>query len=322
MTNPIRLIASCLLAAQFFITIDAQEISEAKTTPGPDDAFAIQGDAVLTHAELDAEFSKIPDKYRLGYIRNGERVNQMVGTLLRFKLVANDAKQAGFDQDPHARALMALAADRALAEAWILKVLDDAPDADYEALAHEFYLANPDGFMTDEYVDVTHILISSEVRGRAESMALADSLRGQLIEDPSLFGTFVEEYSDDPSKGMNQGNFPSMKRGEMVKPFEDASFAMQNAGDISEPVETAYGFHIIRFNKRYEPRIKKYEDVKADAMSLARQKYLEGYRLRYINKLIESPIELPPGAVEAMARRFFGENLELAPDFQEQSTEP
>jgi parvulin-like peptidyl-prolyl isomerase len=132
-----------------------------------------------------------------------------------------------------------------------------------------------------------------------------------------LFDDYVEEYSEDPSKGMNRGSFHSMQRGEMVKPFEDASFAMEVEGEISEPVETNYGFHIIRFNKRYPPRVKKYEDVKADAMTMARKRYLEDYRTRYIRKLIEDPIELPEGAVEAMAKRHFGENLELAPKYQE-----
>jgi parvulin-like peptidyl-prolyl isomerase len=212
---------------------------------------------------------------------------------------------------------MQMAGEKELAEAWIVQVMENAPEADYEALAHEFYLANPDGFMTPEFVDVTHILISAESRSREEAMALADSLRAQLIEDPALFDDFVDEYSEDPSKGMNQGNFPSMQRGEMVKPFEDASFAMETEGEISEPVETAYGYHIIRFNKRYPPRLKKYEDVKADAMTMARKGYLEDYRTRYIRKLVDAPIELPDGAVEAMAKRHFGENLELAPAYQE-----
>lgn len=313
----IRMVFGLLLLSQLHQPLYADETTQSGPSVGPNDPFAIQGDVVLTHAELDSQFNKIPAEHRLSYIRNGERVNQMIGGLLRYKLVAADAMAADFQNDPEIQARMALAAERELAEAWIMQVIENAPEADYEALAHEFYLAHPDGFQTPEFVDVTHILISSESRSREEAMTLADSLRKQLVEDPALFDEYVMEYSEDPSKGSNAGNFPSMQRDQMVKPFEDAAFAMQEEGEISEPVETAYGYHIIRFNKRYEPRLKKYEDVKADAMTAARQNYLEEYRARYIRKLLENPIELQEGAVEAMARRYFGENLQLAPDFQQ-----
>lgn len=317
MTIQMRLLVSLFLFSQCISSVHAEEEVDAGPVIGLDDAFAIQGDVVLSQGELDAEFSKIPAEHRLAFIRNGERVNQLVGTMLRYKIVAADAKAAGFDDDVLVKARMQTAAEKELAEAWIVKVMEEAPAADYEALAHEFYLANPDAFMTPEFVDVTHILIGNEERSRDDAMALADSLHARLIENPEQFDDFVEEYSEDPSKGMNKGSFHSMQRGEMVKPFEDASFAMEVEGEISEPVETNYGFHIIRFNKRYPPRVMKYEDVKADAMAMARKRYLEEYRTRYIRKLIEDPIELPEGAVEAMAKRHFGENLELAPDYQE-----
>ena len=317
MTIQFRLFLSALFAFQVFSSLQAQETEPSSAIQQGDDIFATQGDAVLTHAELDAQFSKIPAEHRLAYIRSADRVDQTIGNLLRYKLAAADARAANFDQDPVIQARMALAAERELAEAWIVQIMEDAPEADYQALAHEFYLAHPDGFQTPEFVDVTHILISSETRSREEALELATSLREQLVADPALFDVFVEEYSEDPSKGRNQGNFPSMQRGEMVKPFEDAAFAMEVEGEISEPVETNYGYHLIRFNKRYPPRLKKYEDVQAEAMEMARRNYLEEYRSRYIRKLLENPIELQPGAVEAMVKRYFGENLELAPDYQD-----
>jgi len=318
MTKPICLLVCLIFATQIISSVQADDESETSPAIGLEEPFAIQGDVVLTQAELDAEFSKIRPEHRLAFIRSGERVDQLVATLLRYKLVAADAEAADFDEEVLVKARVELAAEKELAEAWIVQVMEDAPPADYETLAHEYYLANPDQFMTPEYVDVTHILISSESRSREEALALADSLHEQLIENPALFDDYVMEYSEDPSKGANKGNFPTMQRGQMVKPFEDASFAMETEGEISEPIETAYGFHIIRFNKRFPPRQKKYEDVKADAMAMVRKNYLEEYRIRYIRKLSEQPIEIQRGAVEAMAKRHFGDNLELAPDYYQE----
>ena len=60
-----------------------------------------------------------------------------------------------------------------------------------------------------------------------------------------------------------------------------------------------------------------FEDIKAQAMRQAREQYLKDYSTRYLKKMLSDPIELQDGAVEEMAKRYFGENLELAPDFSE-----
>ncbi len=312
-----RPLAGTFLLVLFLTSLQAEEMSQKSSLGESEDVFAKQGDVVLTQGELDAAFSRIPAEYRLSFIRNGERVDRLVGDLLRIKLAAADAIAAGFDKDPLVKGRISLAAEKELAEGWMAKVKADAPDADYAALAHEYYLANPDKFMTDEVRDVSHILVNNEDRSSEEALQLASSLREQLLEDPSRFEEFVKQYSDDPSKAGNGGRFPRMIRGQMVKPFEDVAFALENVGDLSEPVETNYGYHIIRLNQQYPSRPQPFEDVKAEAMAQAREKYLENYRSRYLRKLVADPIELQKGAVEVMAKRYFGENLELAPEYKE-----
>ncbi len=310
-------LAGAFLMVFFLAPLNAEEMSQKAALGESQEIFAKQGNVVLTQGELDAAFSRIPAEYRLAFIRNGERVDRLVGDLLRIKLAAADAIGAHYNEDPLVKGRMSLAAEKELAEGWMAKVKEDAPDADYAALAHEYYLANPDEFMTDEVRDVSHILVNNEDRSSEEALQLATSLRDQLLEDPSRFEEFVKQYSDDPSKAGNGGRFPRMIRGQMVKPFEEVAFALQNVGDISEPVETPYGYHIIRLNQQYPSRPQPFEDVKAEAMTQAREKYLESYRSRYIRKLVADPIELQEGAVELMAKRYFGEDLELAPDYKE-----
>jgi peptidyl-prolyl cis-trans isomerase C len=283
----------------------------------PNEVLAVQGDAVLTQAEIDAEFSKISPEYRLNYIRSGERVNNMVAALLRAKLVAGKARAAKYDEDPLVRGLLSLSADETLAEAWIKKIIEDAPAADYELLGEEEYLVYSDEFKSEEMVDVSHILINNEKRSNEEALELAQSLRAQLAEDPARFDEFVMEYSEDPSKFSNEGRFQQVVRGEMVKPFEDMSFSMETSGDISQPVQTAYGYHIIRLNEKFPPIVKPYEEVKEEAMARAKERHLDAYRSQYIKSLIADPIVIPEGAVEIMLKRYFGENLELAPVYDE-----
>jgi len=103
----------------------------------------------------------------------------------------------------------------------------------------------------------------------------------------------------------------------MVKPFEEVAFSLGETGAISEPVETNYGYHIIRLNRAMPPELVAYDRVQQGLMQKAREKYLSDYRLRYIRGQVAEPIDIKQDAVEVMVKRYFGEELELAPNFPE-----
>lgn len=282
------------------------------------DVFARLGDLELTHAEIDAAFARIPSKYRMNFIRDGEKVDQLIQSLFRYKALAAEAASHAFDQNEIVTNRLSLVAEQELAEAWIEQVLEDAPGADFDALAHEQYLASPENFQSQDVVDVSHILIQTSSRPDEKALQQAEELLARLQEDPAQFDALVMEFSEDPSKERNQGRYPSMQRGQMVKPFEDAAFALEEPGQLSAPVKTDYGFHIIRLNAKSPAGLIPFEQVKPQLVEEARQKYLSDYRTRYIISKSEGLIDIQDGAVEAMAKRHFGENLELAPDYYQQ----
>lgn len=285
---------------------------------GKDDlVFATQGEAVLTQDELDAAFMGIPYEHRLLFIRDGAKVEALVKSLLRNKLIAADAKRSGFDQNPMMLKRLQLAAEKELAEAWVVDLLDNAPEADYEAMAREHYLANPDDYMTPDAIDVSHILIQSESRSDQEALEIASQLREDLRDDPASFDEFVVEFSDDPAKQTNGGRYPRVQRGQMVKPFEDAAFSLGEVGAISEPVKTAYGYHIIRLNRAFPPALVPFDQIREQLMQQAKEQHLADVRRRYIREQVAEPIDIADGALEAMVKRYFGEELELAPAFPE-----
>jgi peptidyl-prolyl cis-trans isomerase C len=295
----------------------AQDASPAGPTGQDNGVFATQGGVVLTQDELDAAFMGIPVANRLAFIRDGEKVEKFVKSLLRNKLIAVDAQQAGFDQGPMVRNRLQLATEKELAETWIVNLVENAPDADYEAMALEHYLANPEEYRTPEMVDVSHILIRSDSRSEQEALEIASKLRKDLRADPSQFDAFVVEYSEDPAKQSNGGRYPGVQRGQMVKPFEATAFLLEEPGQISEPVQTNYGYHIIRLNKVMAPELVPFPQLKQGLMQQAKEKYLSDFRLRYIKEQTAAPIDVPKSAVEAMVKRWFGEELELAPEFPE-----
>lgn len=301
----------------FLVTFCCSVLFYSQIMAADDHIFAIQGDQVLTQDEMDAIFSEILENHRLPFIRDGERVDQKVQAILRMKQIAAAARLAGFDQEVVTKNRMMLAAEKALAEAWIQDVIANAPGGDYAAMAEEYYLANPDEFMSPEVLDVSHILISTETRAEEEALGIIENLSDQLAEVPGRFDEFVREYSEDPAKANNEGRYPQMQKGQMVKPFENAAFALKEPGEISEPVETAYGYHIIRLNGKKTSALVPFEQVKDPLVKQAEKKYISDYRLQYIIGLNSDPIEIPEGAVETMLKRYFGEDLENAPLYQE-----
>jgi len=282
-----------------------------------DTPFAIQGDQAITQDDMDAAFAEIPEIHRYAFIRDGERVNLLVQKLLRARQIAAAARAEGFDQDPLVIDRLALKQEEELAKMWIAQVVENAPEADYEAMAEEYFLANPDEFQSEERLDVSHILISTETRPDEAALELVSELEIRLAEDPAQFDDLVMEYSEDPAKATNAGRYPEMKKGEMVAPFEAAAFALEQPGQISAPVQTTYGYHILRLNKRTPPGLLPFDAVKEQLIEGTRNKYLADYRKRYIAEVTTGTIEIPEGAVETMLKRYFGEDLELAPTFEE-----
>ena len=150
-------------------------------------------------------------------------------------------------------------------------------DTDWDALAKEYYTANKADYKTDEQVSAAHILIALDNRTPEEAEARASEVvvRLQAGED---FHVLTQEYSDDKSNAGKGGDLGFFTRNRMVKPFEDAAFAMTEAGEISAPVETPFGYHIIRFNERVPASQRSFEEVKLDIISTQKTSRAEEVR--------------------------------------------
>ena len=318
MQKMLRVLSLALLSGWLLVSLPGMANAEEITVQvDPAEIIAYSGEVYLTQKELDAAFTKIPEKDRLAFIRDGAKVDQVIQSLLRRKALANDATKAGYDQSPLMPELISLTAQKELAENWLREVVKNAPEADFETMAQEDYISNPDSYRTEEVLDVSHILIGNKERSNRDAELLAQLLITRLEEDPSVYKELVMEYSDDPAKAANGGRYPEMHRGQMVAAFEQAAFALKEPGQISAPVQTDYGFHIIRLNARHGNVLPDYDAVKDQAVAEAKRNYYQNYQKMYLRNLISEPIVIPDGAVDIMARRHFGENLELAPDFVE-----
>lgn len=112
----------------------------------------------------------------------------------------------------------------------------------------------------------SHILIEiPEDAGEAateQAREQARELRRRIVEEGASFEAVAREHSDDPGSAEQGGDLGFISRGSMVEPFEQALFALDEAGDVSEPVRTTYGYHLIRLEEVREPKPQPFEAVR------------------------------------------------------------
>jgi len=121
------------------------------------------------------------------------------------------------------------------------------PDADVES----FYRSNPGRFATAEQRRASHILIAVDKGANAVSKGAARARAEKLLAEVKAgkdFGALAKANSADPGSAQQNGDLGFFGRGSMVKPFEDAAFALK-VGEVSGIVESDFGFHIIKLTE-------------------------------------------------------------------------
>ncbi|KAF4533630.1 hypothetical protein B566_EDAN005677 [Ephemera danica] len=109
----------------------------------------------------------------------------------------------------------------------------------------------------------SHILIASEKLGKDKAKSKAEEMLAEIRTNPSSFAELAKEHSDDPGSAAKAGDLGFFRRGMMVKPFEDTTFALKE-GDISGVVESDFGFHIIMLTGIHAAKEKPLAEVRGE----------------------------------------------------------
>lgn len=127
----------------------------------------------------------------------------------------------------------------------------------------DFYESHKEGFKETEKVKARHILIkvdsNANEQEKAEAKKKIESVLNEINKDGSNFADMAKKYSQCPTS-IQGGDLGYFHHGQMVKPFEDAAFALQ-PGQISEIVETEFGYHIIFVEDKKPERQLELEEV-------------------------------------------------------------
>ncbi|MBO6891996.1 MAG: peptidylprolyl isomerase [Roseibium sp.] len=223
MRRPAQALAVSILALSLGSTsLAAQE---------PDDVVAKVGDVEIT--EADIAFAARDLGQELQRVPPAQWRQVLLDVVVDMELMAQAARKDGLDQDPEFKKQLAHLEMRALRNAYLAqKVQGGITDEDLQK-AYDEQFADFEGV---EEINARHIL----VKEKAEAEAIVKELEGGAD-----FAELAREKSTGPS-GPNGGDLGFFGKGQMVKPFEDAVFALEKGEFTKEPVETQFGWHVIK----------------------------------------------------------------------------
>ena len=156
---------------------------------------------------------------------------------------------------------------------WVQEQVKDAPKAT-DKDAEEYYSKNPNDFKKPEQVRASHILVSvpadatEEQVGEKKKSAEAIAAR---VKAGEAFDKLAAELSEDPSAKQNSGDLNFFTREQMVPEFAAAAFGMKK-GEISDPVKSQFGFHIIQLTDHKDAETMDLESVKPRLLAFLNQR--------------------------------------------------
>lgn len=236
----------------------------AVTAPvAPDKVVLTVGDEKVTAGEFEQLVDALPEQFRAN--ARGPNKRQFAEQLIRIKLMSQEARKRKMDESPAVQRQLELQKENLLANALFQDMAANTKVDD--ASARQYYDQHKGEY---ESVHARHILV--RVKGSSlpaqpgkkeltdeEALAKAQEIRKKLLAGED-FATLAKAESDDTASAANGGDLGTFKHGQMVPQFEQAAFTLPE-GQISEPIKTPFGYHLIRVEQR---SAKTFEEARPD----------------------------------------------------------
>ena len=231
--------------------------------PTADPVVITIGNEKITKSTFDAIIGSLSEQQQAA-VATPEAKRNLAEQIAELKMMAQEARARRLDQSPALQAKIVLQAETVLAQAVYAEMIKAPPS---DAAMQAYYKEHE-----NEWLEAKgrHILIrfeGSRVPAReghpdlSEEKALeaAKTLRAKIVAGGS-FAELAKTESDDQGSGENGGDLGSFAKGAMVEEFDKVAFELP-VGIVSEPVKSAFGYHLILIEAR---GAKKFDEVKAD----------------------------------------------------------
>jgi len=283
---------------------------EARPQVVTDDPVLVENSTVtIRRSDYQRELERLPPEVRPGFSNSEKRINELLRRMLIERTLAAQARAEKLETRPEHAARFAMEQERLYAQ---LKVAEidavaaagfDAKRAQWEARAREIYQIDRAKYSTPEQVSASHILFDTKTRTSDEARKLAEEALAK-VKVGADFNVLAREVSDDRSAKANSGQLGWFGFGEMDPAFATAAFALAKTGELSQPVQSSFGWHVIRLDGRRPAVRKPFEEVRESILAELKQKHVNDEREVALAKLRTDPtIRAHREAIDALVTR-------------------
>ena len=207
----------------------------------------------ITDYDLNKVIARYPQDRR-GFLTTEQGRKQLLSEMVSFELMYNKGKELNYDNMEDFQAQLEDMKKELLTQYTINKLFESVRVSPEEVKKH--YEENRDSFNEPPMVSAKHILVETEEK--------AKDIYSDINNGTISFEDAAVQYSSCPSKEQG-GDLGQFSRGMMVPEFENAAFEM-NVGDISEPVKTQFGWHLIKLEDKTSEAQRDFSEVQGQVM--------------------------------------------------------
>lgn len=253
----------------------------------------------VTKADFEQEIARIPKDQQFQYLASAERVARTVEGILVTKTLAAQARQAGIHEEAAVKAEIASATEKILARHRTERAEAAMTVPDLAKRAEELYKSDLRKYSEKDIVHAMHILIDARCRSADAARARALEARAEIAAGKP-FAEVARKYSDDPSAAKNGGDLGPILLDNLSPPFVEAALALK-PGELSEPVLTNFGYHVIRLESVKKGRQYSFGEVRESIIAEAREDWMKQQRKVFVEKITADPqLKLELDAIQAL----------------------
>jgi len=261
-----------------------------------DDVVAKVGDRKITISEFNKMIGYLDSEKKKLIEKNPQLKENLLQQYIQGIVISKLAKKKGFDKNPELKEQLEMITDNYIAIEYLKKEVTNKLAVSEEDIK-AYYESHKDEFKTPEMLNSRHILIKTDPSASDKDKKKAKEKAEEILKKIKAgedFAKLASDVSDDTvtkTKGGELGFFP---KGRMVKPFEDAVFALK-PGEVSGIVESQFGYHIIKVEEKKESGIEPFDTAKEKIKQKLLQERAKTKATEFIEKAMkEANIEIHP----------------------------
>lgn len=265
--------------------------------------FAVRGRALITFDDIQVYLDRILEEHRSTFLTDPERIGKMLQNLAMPRQLAALALDEGLHERQAIQARMLQGLVTLLADEYVADYADRHLLDDYEPMAREAYMRSDRKSRKRFSFSQILIRVDGQEREPLEAMREIVSVADRLAKAPEKFDELAMQVSADPALSDNQGRYRELEPAELVDTIAEALNGME-AGEISSPVRSPYGWHILRLDQTHESEPVPFDQVRDEFIQRAVKDHRDLIQGRLLSGLAEQDLEIREGVVKELLDRY------------------